>query len=308
LLLVPHVLRGTKKQVFVKRVLLQTTKFLSPQGVIMPKLPYLGFGLGLRPAHYLSILENQHSIDWFEIISEDYLVDGGNPIYYLDKIRANYPIVMHGVSLSVGGIDPLDVNYLKKLKALADRIQPPWVSDHLCWTSAHGINLHDLMPLPYTEESLKHVAERVLQVQDFLGRQLVLENPSSYVTYKHSTINEWDFLNELTKRTDCLLLLDVNNVYVSAFNHEFDPITYLDGIPASRVQQFHLAGHLNLETHIVDTHDQPIIADVWQLYAEAVRRFNPVSTMIERDDNIPPLQELVEELEQAKKIAYQVLP
>jgi len=273
----------------------------------MPNLPYLGFGLGLRPSHYLAILEKQHPIDWFEIITEDYLVDGGNPIYYLDRIREKYPIVMHGVSLSIGGIDPLDKDYLKKLKALADRIQPAWISDHLCWTGAHGINLHDLMPLPYTEEALQHVAERVMQVQDYLGRQILLENPSSYVSYRHSTISEWDFLTALAKRADCLLLLDINNIYVSAFNHQFDPMDYLNGIAKDRVQQFHLAGHLNLETHIVDTHDQPIIPDVWNLYKEALRRFKSVSTMIERDDNIPPLEELVEELQQARKIAKETL-
>lgn len=274
---------------------------------LMPKLPYLGFGLGLRPTHYPSILENQHPIDWFEIISEDYLVEGGNPLYFLDRIRKNYPIVMHGVSLSIGSIDPLDKTYLKKLKRLADRIQPAWVSDHLCWTGVHGINLHDLMPLPYTEEALQHVSERILEVQEYLGRQILIENPSSYVSYTHSTMSEWDFLSALAKRADCLLLLDINNIYVSAFNHQFDAQTYLDAIPVDRVQQFHLAGHLHLETHIIDTHDQPIVADVWDLYAKAVRRFNFVSTMIERDDNIPPIEELITELQQARKIAQQTL-
>jgi uncharacterized protein (UPF0276 family) len=273
----------------------------------MSKFPYLGFGLGLRPTHYLAILEQQQPIDWFEIITEDYLVEGGNPLYYLDLIREKYPIVMHGVSLSIGGIDPLDKDYLQKLKNLADRINPAWVSDHLCWTGAHGINLHDLLPLPYTEEALNHVVERIKQVQDYLGRRIVLENPSSYVSYKHSTLSEWDFLAELTKRTDCLLLLDINNVYVSAFNHQFDPMRYLNGIPADRVQQFHLAGHLNLETHIVDTHDQPIVADVWELYAQALKRFGAVSTLIERDDNIPPLAELIKELDQAREIGEETL-
>ena len=273
----------------------------------MSTFPYLGFGLGLRPSHYLSILEKQYPIDWFEIITEDYLVDGGNPLYFLDKIREKYPLVMHGVSLSIGGIDPLDMDYLQQLKSLADRIHPAWVSDHLCWTSAHGINLHDLMPLPYTEEALAHVTHRILQVQDFLGRQIVLENASSYVTYKHSTISEWDFLNALNERTGCLFLLDINNIYVSAYNHRFDAMDYLNGIRGEAIQQFHLAGHLNLGTHIVDTHDQPIISDVWELYAEAVKRFHPISTMIERDENIPPIEALVEELNQARKIANTVL-
>lgn len=273
----------------------------------MPNLPYLGFGLGLRPTHYQAILEGNPPIDWFEIITEDFLVDGGNPLYYLDRFREHYPIVMHGVSMSIGGIDPLDKEYLKKVKRLADRIHPAWVSDHLCWTGVSGVNLHDLMPLPYTEEALQHVADRVKQVQDYLGRPLVLENPSSYITYKHSTISEWEFLTALTERTDCSLLLDVNNVYVSAFNHGFDPMDYLNGIPANRVQQFHLAGHLDVGTHIIDTHDQPIIDGVWNLYAEAVKRFNPVSTLIERDDNIPPLEDLLAELARARDIAKKTL-
>lgn len=269
----------------------------------MSDLPYLGFGIGLRPTHYLPILENHPPIDWFEIVTEDYLVEGGNPIYYLDRIRERYPVVMHGVSLSIGGIDPLDMEYLAKVKRLADRIHPAWISDHLCWTGINGINLHDLMPLPYTEEALQHVVERVERVQDYLGCQILLENPSSYITYQHSTISEWEFLNALSQRADCLLLLDVNNVYVSAFNHGFSAIDYLNGLPPQRVKQFHLAGHLDLGTHIVDTHDHPVIEDVWKLYAEAVQRFNPVSTLIERDDHIPPLEEMVKELQQARSIA-----
>ncbi len=273
----------------------------------MSSFPYLGFGIGLRPTHYLSILESQPPIDWFEIVTEDYLVEGGNPIYYLDRICERYPIVMHGVLLSIGGIDPLDKDYLRKVKRLADRAHPAWVSDHLCWTSAHGINLHDLMPLPYTEEALQHVTDRVKQVQDYLGRQIMLENPSSYVTYQHSTISEWEFLSTLAARADCFLLLDVNNVYVSAFNHGFSAMDYLNGIPVERVKQFHLAGHLNVGTHIIDTHDAAIIEDVWKLYVEAIRRFNPVSTLIERDDNIPPLLDMVAELQQARRIAEKTL-
>lgn len=269
-------------------------------------LPYLGFGLGLRATHYQSILEKEHPIDWFEIVTENYLVDGGNPIYYLDRIRERYPIAMHGVSLSIGSTDPLDKTYLKKLKALADRVNPHWVSDHLCWTGIQGVNLHDLMPLPYTEEALEHVTRRVLQVQEYLGQPLVLENPSSYVTYKHSVIPEWEFLTALCKRTDCLLLLDINNIYVSGFNHGFDTIEYLEGVPADRVQQYHLAGHLKRKTHIVDTHDHPIIEDVWNLYAEAERRFQGVSTLIERDDHIPPLEEMLLELDHARKISQSV--
>ncbi len=275
--------------------------------VRMQNLPYLGFGIGLRPVHYQAILSDKPTIDWFEIITEDYLVPGGNPLHFLDQVRANYPVVMHGVSLSIGSVDPLDMDYLQQVKHLADRIQPKWVSDHCCWTGTNGVNLHDLMPLPYTEEAVKHLVTRISQVQDFLGRQILLENVSSYVTFKHSTLTEWDFLNAVAEQADCLILLDVNNIFVSSFNHSFDPLAYINGIAKNRVQQFHLAGHLNRETHIVDTHDHPIIADVWNLYASALRRFGHVSTLIERDDNIPPLPELLSELQHARSIAKQTL-
>jgi len=273
----------------------------------MQKLPYLGFGLGLRPQHYSSILETNPAVDWFEIITEDYLVPGGNPIYFLNQIAERFPMVMHGVSLSIGGLDPVDKDYLCQVKQLADRIQPKWISDHLCWTGAHGINLHDLMPLPYTEEAVQHVAGRVSQVQDYLGRQILLENVSSYITYSHSTMSEWEFLTAVTEQADCRILLDVNNIYVSSFNHGFNPLDYLRGVPAKRVQQFHLAGHLNLDTHIVDTHDHDIVGEVWTLYAEALKTFGKISTMIERDDNIPPLEELILELNQARTIAEKTL-
>jgi uncharacterized protein (UPF0276 family) len=216
-------------------------------------------------------------------------------------VRARFPVVLHGVSLSIGGADPLDVDYLNQLKALAARIEPEWISDHLCWTGHAGVNTHDLLPMPYTEEALAHVAERVRRVQDFLSRQILLENPSSYVTFAASTMPEAEFMAALARRADCLLLLDVNNVYVSAYNHEFDATGYLDAIPPERVRQIHLAGHRNNGTHIVDTHDQTIIDPVWHLYAEAVRRVGPVATMIERDDNIPPFAELVQELDRARR-------
>ncbi len=273
----------------------------------MSYLPYIGFGLGLRPVHYQSILETNLAIDWFEVITEDYLVPGGNPLYFLDKVCERFPVVMHGVSMSIGGIDPIDKDYLAQLKKLADRISPRWISDHLCWTGAHGINLHDLMPLPYTEEAVQHLAKRVSQVQDYLGRRILLENVSSYVTYQHSTMPEWEFLTAIAEQADCLLLLDINNIYVSSFNHGFDPLDFIKGVPAKRIQQFHLAGHLNLETHIIDTHDHPIIDAVWNLYAEALKQFGPVSTLIERDDNIPPLDELFLELDQARTIAQRTL-
>lgn len=267
---------------------------------------YLGFGLGLRNEHYQYILDNKPQVDWFEIITEDYLVSGGRPLYYLDQIRENYPIVMHGVSMSIGSTDSLDFDYLAKIKKLAERIEPAWISDHLCWTGVGGFNMHDLLPLPYTEEALKHIVARVKQVQDFLGCQILLENVSSYITYADSQLNEWDFLKAVVEQADCLILLDINNVYVSAFNHNFDPKDYLNGIPINRVRQFHLAGHENYGKHIIDTHNQPVIDPVWNLYAEAVQRFGQVSTMIERDDNIPEFIELFAELQHAKNIAEKV--
>jgi len=269
--------------------------------------PYLGFGLGLRTDHYDAILSERPAVDWFEIISENYMVDGGKPLHYLDRFSALYPMVMHGVSLSIGSGDPLDRDYLKKLKALAARVEPRWISDHLCWTGVAGKNLHDLMPLPYTEEAMKHVASRVREVQDYLGRQILLENVSSYVTYTQSALSEWEFLSAIAEQADCLILLDVNNIYVSSHNHGFDPLDYLRGVPASRVRQFHLAGHSHNGNIIVDTHDHPIIGGVWDLYAEAVRIFGPISTMIERDANIPPLAELLAELDQARSIAEPIL-
>jgi hypothetical protein len=265
--------------------------------------PYLGFGLGLRTDHYEAILVEKPALDWLEILSENYMVDGGKPLHYLDRFRALYPLVMHGVSLSIGSGDVLDRDYLDKLKALAERVQPQWISDHLCWTGIAGKNLHDLMPLPYTEEAVRHVAARVRQVQEHLGRQILLENVSSYVTYTQSAMSEWEFLSAVCEAADCLILLDINNIYVSSHNHGFDAMDYLRGVPASRVRQFHLAGHTHNGNIIVDTHDQPVIRDVWDLYADAVRLLGPVSTMIERDANIPPLDVLMAELDKARRIA-----
>jgi uncharacterized protein len=268
--------------------------------------PYLGCGLGLRTVYYQEILETLPPIDWFEIISEDYIHLGGNPIYHLDKIREHYPIVMHGVSMSLGSTDPLNWEYLKKLKKLMEHIQPAWFSDHCCWTGVHGINMHDLLPLPYTEEALKHVALRIKQVQDFFGRQMAIENVSSYVDYVDSAMTEWEFLTTLTEMTDCYLLFDVNNVYVSSFNHGFDAMDFINGVPVDRVQQFHLAGHTNNGTHIVDTHDAAIIEDVWSLYKASVQRFGRVSTLIERDDHYPPLTDLLSECARAKQLVTEV--
>jgi uncharacterized protein len=270
-------------------------------------LPNLGFGLGLRTDHYHEILENKPKVDWFEALSENYMVPGGKPHYFLDRIRAEYPMVMHGVSLSIGSTTPFDQDYLKDLKKLADRIEPAWISDHLCWTGVHGQNVHDLLPLPYTEETINHVVERVKVVQDYLGRQILLENVSSYASYVDSSMSEWVFIAEIAERADCLLLLDVNNIYVSSFNHSFEAKNFIDGVPAKRVQQIHLAGHHNHGDYIIDTHDAPVIDPVWDLYHYAITRLGEVSTMIERDDQIPPLSELVNELQIARDISAKAL-
>lgn len=272
------------------------------------KNTFLGFGLGLRIDHFHHILEHRPPVDWFEIISENFMVAGGKPKYYLHAIREHYPMVMHGVSLSIGGTDPLDREYLRRLKTLANEVQPEWISDHLCWTSVHGINSHDLIPLPYTEEAAAHVADRIKQVQDFMGRQLLIENVSSYVTYNDSEMQEWDFLNEVCRRADCLLLFDINNIYVSARNHGFDPMAYIHAVDPARVRQFHLAGGIDYGSYVIDTHDQPIRGEVWQLYAEALKRFGAISTMIERDANIPEFPELLAELDIARQIARDTLP
>lgn len=269
-------------------------------------MPALGFGLGLRADHYEAVLREQPRVDWFEVISENYLVPGGKPLYYLDRVRERYPMVMHGVSLSIGSTAPLNMDYLRQLKQLAARIEPAWISDHLCWTGVDGVNLHDLMPLPYTGETLRHVAQRVQRVQDFLGRRILLENVSSYVSYSISEMTEWEFLAQLAAEADCDLLLDVNNIYVSSVNHGFDPIDFLLGVPVHRVRQMHLAGHQNHGNYIIDTHDEPIVDAVWALFKVARRRFGDVATMIERDANIPPLAELVAELDIARELAGNV--
>ena len=271
------------------------------------RYPYLGHGLGLRVDHYDAILEDKPAIDWLEIVSENYLVPGGRPLDYLERFRERYPLVMHGVSLSIGSTDPLDRNYLKSLRQLADHVQPAWISDHLCWTGVEGVNLHDLMPLPYTDEAIGHVVDRVREVQDFLGRRILLENVSSYVGYTHSTVPEWEFVSAIAEAADCLLLVDVNNIYVSSINHGFDALDYLDGLPAERVQQFHLAGHLKGERLIIDTHDATISDPVWNLYAEALKRYGEVSCLIERDDHVPQLAELMGELEHARTISSDTL-
>jgi hypothetical protein len=274
---------------------------------VTQKIPFLGFGLGLRPDYYEEILTQKPNLDWFEILTENYLVPGGKPLYYLDQIRANYPIVMHGVSLSLGSADPLDLDYLQHVKELASRVEPAWISDHLCWTGVNGINAHDLLPIPYTRQAINHVVARIHQIQDFLGRPILIENVSSYLTYKQSEMSEWEFILEIVKQADCYILLDVNNVYVSSVNHQFNPIDYIHAMPAERVAQIHLAGHSNYGDYIIDTHDAPVIQPVWDLYAASLKQLGPVSTMIERDDNMPPFAELMMEINQAKRIAEAVL-
>ena len=262
--------------------------------------PYLGFGLGLRVEHFAEIIANPPAIDWFEITSENFMVAGGKPRHHLDFVRERYPLAMHGVSLSIGSTDPLDMDYLRGLKQLMRAIEPVWVSDHLCWTGVDGINSHDLLPLPYTEEAIAHVSSRIGQVQDYLGREILLENLSSYVEFSDSQLPEWEFIAEIAGRSGCRLLLDVNNIQVSARNHGFDPLDYLAGIPSDRVWQIHLAGHSDYGNYVIDTHDHDVPPEVWSLYEETIRRFGPVSTMIERDDHIPPLPDLLAELDLAR--------
>lgn len=267
----------------------------------------LGYGLGLRSTYYQQILEQPPAVDWFEIVSENYLVQGGKALYYLDAIAERYPLVMHGVSLSIGGPHALDADYLKQLKQLADRVQPAWVSDHLCWSRGSAHQLHDLLPLPYTEESLYHVAARVRQVQDVLQRPLVLENVSSYVRSAADEFTEWEFLDALSRLSDCELLLDVNNVYVSARNHGFDPWTFIRNLPAKRIRQLHLAGHMDYGDYVIDTHDHPVSDPVWALYQQTLEHLGPVATLLERDDQFPPLAQLLSELDKARALGAQAL-
>jgi uncharacterized protein (UPF0276 family) len=258
--------------------------------MILPRIGYpnLGLGIGLRNVHFNHILQEHPAVDWFEVISENFIDSAGRPRYVLDQIAERYPVVMHGVSLSIGSTDPLDFEYLAKLKRLATEVGARWISDHVCWTGVLGLNAHDLLPLPLNEESLEHVVTRVRTVQDFLERPLVLENPSSYVTFAHSTMPEWEFMSRMGEEADCGLLLDVNNVYVSAVNHGFDPIEYVENLPHRRIVQMHLAGHTNCGTHLIDTHDGQVIDPVWNLYRLAHDRTGGVSSLLEWDAKIPP--------------------
>jgi len=265
--------------------------------------PRLGFGLGLRPQHFEDVLSGSPRVDWWEVITENFLVAGGNPRRVLRQVRERWPVMLHGVSLSIGSVDPVDDDYLARLAALVDEVDPPVVSDHLCWSALGGHSSHDLWPLPYTDEALALVVDKVGRVQDRLGRRILLENPSSYVTFVASQIPEAEFLAEIARRADCGILLDVNNIYVSSTNHGWDPDAYLAAIPPERVGQIHLAGHSDHGTHLLDTHDHPVCEAVWDLYGKAIARLGPVSSMIERDDHIPPLDELLEELDRARRIA-----
>lgn len=271
------------------------------------EFPYLGCGIGLRRQHYAEVVGSHPAIDWFEVISENFMVEGGRPLAILDTVRKHYPIVMHGVSMSLGSADPLNRRYLRELRDLARRVQPAWISDHLCWTGVGGRNLHDLLPLPFNDSTTDYVARRIRAVQDFLERPILIENVSSYLTYRESTMPEWEFLARVAEAADCGILLDINNIYVNAFNHRFDADAYLAAIPVGRVVQFHLAGYSDFGTHLLDTHDHPIADEVWALYERAVGRFGKVSTLIEWDDNIPALDELVKTAGRARQINEKIV-
>ena len=268
--------------------------------------PMLGYGVGLRRQHYSHVLEIRPRVDWFEVISENFMVAGGRALEVLEAVRANYPIVMHGVSMSIGSTDPPNRAYLRELRDLARRFEPAWISDHLCWTGVGGRNLHDLLPLPYTEEVIRHVVARLRQVQDALERPILIENVSSYMAFADSTMTEWEFISAIASEADCGILLDINNIFVSAFNHRFDANEYIDAVPAERVVQYHLAGHSDHGTYLLDTHDHPVRDEVWALYERAARRFGKVSALVEWDDNIPEFAELAQTADRARTIANDV--
>jgi uncharacterized protein len=261
----------------------------------------LGFGVGLRRCHYARILDEHPAMDWFEVISENFMVEGGRPLQVLEGVRSHYPIVMHGVSLSIGSTDPLNLVYLKQLAATARRFEPAWISDHLCWTGVSGHNVHDLLPLPYTEEAVRHVARRIREVQEVLERTILIENVSSYLEFTCSRLSEWEFLTAVADEADCAILLDINNIFVNAYNHGLDAVRYIDSVPAERVVQFHLAGHSDHGSYLLDTHDHPIRPEVWKLYNHAIRRFGCLSTLIEWDDNIPEFEVLIANANEARK-------
>ncbi len=265
-----------------------------------PSANFVGFGLGLRPNHFHDVLESDHNVDWFEVISENFFVAGGKPRYYLKEVRERYPVALHGVSLSIGSKDPLDRQYLQQLKTLISDVQPQVVSDHACWTSFGGTNSHDLLPLPYTQEAVQHVSARVREVQDFLGRQILLENVSAYVSFTNAELSESAFLNAVAHESGCGLLLDVNNIYVNQRNLGADAKEFLLDIDSQHVQQIHIAGHSDFGDHVIDTHDAPVCDAVLDLYELACRRLGPINTMIERDDDIPEFSVLLDELNEVR--------
>jgi uncharacterized protein (UPF0276 family) len=269
--------------------------------------PNLSHGVGLRPKHFGRFLSEPPRVDWMEATSENFMAPGGRPLAVLERVRREVPVVLHGVSLSIGSTDPLNASYLAELRALARRVEPALVSDHLCWGTHGGHYAHDLWPLPYTEEALAHVVTRVQRVQEFLGRQIALENVSSYVAFRDSTMSEWEFLGQVAEHADCGILLDVNNVFVSARNHRFDPADYIEGIPRDRVVQFHLAGHSDKGSYLFDSHDGAVAGPVWDLYRQAVRRFGRVPTLIEWDDRVPELDVLVAQSSKAAVVEAEVL-
>jgi hypothetical protein len=264
--------------------------------------PNLGFGIGLRTDHYPDFLNGHPNVDFLEIISEGFMIEGGRPLHILDQLRDRYPIIPHGVSLSIGSIDPLDESYLTRLKGLLDKINPPWFSDHICWTKVHGKNLHNLMPLPYTQSTVDFVADKIKQLQDRMGRLFIFENVSSYVEFQQSQMPEWEFVAKVAQQADCGILLDVNNIFVSSFNHDFDPMDYINAMPADRIIQYHVAGHKDKGSVIIDTHDHTIRDEVWELYRKCTTIFDGVSTLLERDDHIPEINDLLSELDTARKL------
>ena len=285
---------------------------MNPQEVINDPQHYnknkiKGCGVGLRIDHFDEIEKHKPDIPWFEILSDNYLLEGTLQREFLYEFRKDYPVTFHGVGMSIGSSEPLNTNYLNKLKKLKEEVQPAWISDHLCWTSAHGVVTHDLIPLPYSEDIVKHVVDRVLQVQDFLGEQIVIENVSSYLQFKASEMTEWDFINEVTQRSDCKLLLDVNNIYVSAQNHKFNAEEYLFAMPADRVAEIHLAGYEDKGTHLLDTHSRPVSEPVWELFKKAIQHVGDVPVLIEWDNDIPSFERVVEESKTAHKLQQQVL-
>lgn len=268
---------------------------------------HIGHGIGLRPRHYGEVLAGTLRADWFEVISENFFLDGGRPMRVLERARETAPVVLHGVSLSIGSVDPLNRDYLRTLRALADRVEPAWVSDHLCWGGVGGHYAHDLLPLPYTEEAVAHVAGRVTEVQEALGRPILLENVSSYVGYRDSEMPEWEFVADVARRAGCGILLDVNNVLVSARNHGFDPEAYLRGVPGDAVGQVHVAGHTDKRRYLFDSHIGPVPESVWRLFASAVRRFGPLPSLVEWDEEVPDSDVLLAQARRAAEVESQAL-